>query len=250
MLSTHMGRKKKRRIFVGDLQGCRDELEALLEAAAFDPGTDEVHPVGDLVNRGPDSLGVLRVARELDFGGVLGNHDLHLLAAAAGTREPKARDTLDAVLAAPDRDELLDWLAARPFLRVWDDVYLVHAGLHPHWDDERKVRAALEGADPRAPSPDARFAVSVRTCDHAGEALPPVDDADTRYVPWFEHYEPAAHGGRTVVFGHWSVRGLVREPHLRGLDTGCVWGKELSAWIPEEDRIVSVPAARAYSPIV
>src|SRR5688572_749323 len=109
-----------RRIFIGDIQGCREELERLLEAVQFDPAADELEPVGDLVNRGPDSLGTLRLLRGLDAGGVLGNHDLHLLRAAHGTRELGPRDTLAEVLAADDRDELLAWLAERPFVRTWD----------------------------------------------------------------------------------------------------------------------------------
>ena len=105
-----------RRIFVGDLQGCLEELDDLLERVEFRPGVDELHPVGDLVNRGPDSLGVLRRLRELDAGGVLGNHDVHLLRVAAGTRTPGRRDTLSELLASPERDELLAWLARRPLL--------------------------------------------------------------------------------------------------------------------------------------
>src|SRR5687767_11086334 len=138
----------RRRVFVGDIQGCRDELEQLLSALAFDPATDVLHPTGDLVNRGPDSLGVLRLLKKLDAGGVLGNHDVHLLRRAAGVRTPGRRDTLDAVLAAPDRDELLAWLAARPFVRAEGDVLLVHAGLNPVWADPE---SQLRGRDPLVP---------------------------------------------------------------------------------------------------
>jgi len=236
-----------RRIFVGDVQGCRTELERLLEAVRFDPAGDELQPVGDLVNRGPDSAGVLRLCRSLGAGGVLGNHDLHLLRTAAGMREPGRRDTIQDVLAADDRDELLAWLRERPFARAWPDVWLVHAALHPRWDDPV---AALAGEDPLAPGPAADFAVRTRLCDADGAT--PTDDAaapDARFRPWFEHYRPERHGGRTVVFGHWSVRGLVRLPALRGLDTGCVWGRELTAWVAEEDRLVQVPAERAYAPV-
>jgi len=235
-----------RRIFIGDVQGCREELERLLERLRFDPSTDVLHPVGDLVNRGPDSLGTLRLLKALDAQAVLGNHDLHLLQVAAGLRRERRRDTLAAVLAAEDREELLAWLAALPFVRRLEDLWLVHAALHPRWTDPV---AALAGADPLAPTPAALFAVRARYCDPEGR-LPERDDGPPGppFRPWHELYRPEDHGGRTVVFGHWSVQGLLVRPHLRGLDTGCVWGKELTAWIAEEDRIVAVPARRAYAP--
>ena len=235
----------RRRILIGDIQGCREELEELLEALAFDPAGDELHPVGDLVNRGPDSLGALRLLRDLDVGGVLGNHDLHLLAFAAGKRRPRPSDTLDDILGAEDRDELLSWLAARPFVRVWDDLILVHAGLHPHWTDPLRV---LSNSDPLAPHANARFCVRVRYCDAEGH-LPDRDDIPppAPFRPWFNWYDASHHGNRTVAFGHWAARGLVREPHIRGLDTGCVWGGRLTAWIPSDDRLVSVPARRTYA---
>ncbi len=236
-----------RRIFIGDIQGCREELERLLDRTRYDPASDELHPVGDLVNRGPDNLGVLRLLRSLDAGGVLGNHDLHLLRTYRGTRPLRPRDTLADVLQSEEREELVPWLAARPFLRRWKDVYLVHAGLHPRWKNPAK---RLDGADAFAPGDDARFAVSVRVCDDEGR-LPDGDDTRTseRFRPWYEFYRQEEHDGRTVVFGHWSVRGLIHQPDLRGLDTGCVWGRQLSAWIAEEDRIVQVDARRAYAPL-
>ena len=236
-----------RRVFVGDIQGCREELERLLEQLRFDPAADALHPVGDLVNRGPDSLGALRLCRQLAARPVLGNHDLHLLGARAGRRKLRPRDTLQQVLEAPDRAELCDWLAAQPFLRVFDDLYLVHGGLHPAWDDPA---AALGDCDPDDPDEQASFAVTVRTCDAAGRQPEPGDAPadDARFRPWFDFYDPARHNGRAVVFGHWAVRGLVARPGLRGLDTGCVWGGKLTAWIAEEDRLESVDAARPYAP--
>ena len=236
-----------RRVFLGDVQGCRDELERLLEEVGFDPAADELQPVGDLVNRGPDSLGCLRLLRSLDAGGVLGNHDLHLLHTAAGTRTLRPADTLDEVLSAPDRVDLLDWLAARPFVRVWDDVLLVHAGLSPRWQDPVST---LAGANPLAPDAQALFAVRVRYCDPEGNL--PDDDAPpppAPFRPWHALHDPARVGGRTVVFGHWAAQGLVVRPGLRGLDSGCVWGGQLSAWIAEEDRVVQVEASRAYAPM-
>jgi len=234
-----------RRIFIGDIQGCRAELEELLAALRFDPAADRLLPVGDLVNRGPDSLGVLRLLRGLGAESVLGNHELHLLQVAAGLRRARAQDTFADVLAAGERAELLAWLAALPFVRVFADVYQVHAGLHPRWRDPA---AELAGADPLHPTPAARFAVRARYSDASGN-LPEKDDAPPGgpFRPWHELYRPELHGGRTVVFGHWATQGLLVRPHLRGLDTGCVWGKTLTAWIAEEDRVVSVPARKAYA---
>lgn len=230
-----------RHVFVGDVQGCREELEALLEALAFDEGRDRLLPVGDLVNRGPDSLGSLRCLRALGARPVLGNHDLHLLRVAAGTRAVRASDTFGDVLAAPDRDELLAWLGAQPFARREGGALVVHAGLDPTWGDPLEV---LRGLDPLVPSPATDFATRVRYCDASGER-PGHDDADPGppFAPWYA-FLPAGHP--TVVFGHWAVRGLVVEEGLRGLDTGCVWGGRLTAWIAEEDRLVSVPARRTW----
>ncbi len=233
-----------RRIFVGDVQGCRVELERLLEAVRFDPAADRLEPVGDLVNRGPDSAGTLRLARSLDAGGVLGNHDVHLLRVSRGRRTLRSGDTFGDVLDAPDRDDLLRWLADRPFFRdLGGDVWLVHAGLDPRWERPADV---LADCDPFAPCEAGEFAIRVRYCTAEGER-PKHDDPPpgAPFAPWFEHWR----GRRvpTIVFGHWALRGLVHEPGLRGLDTGCVWGGRLTAWIAEEDRLVHVPAERAYA---
>jgi bis(5'-nucleosyl)-tetraphosphatase (symmetrical) len=231
-----------RRIFIGDVQGCRAELETLLERVAYDPARDELQPVGDLVNRGPDSVGCLRLMRSLGAGGVLGNHDLHLLRAAAGARPRGKRDTLDDVLDAEDSRDLLAWLAERPFVRVFPDVVLVHAGLHPRWTDPA---AALAGLDPLVPDPASDFATRVRYCTATGER-PESDWPPPRrpFRPWFDWYDP---GERRVVFGHWAQLGLVKRKKFRGLDTGCVWGGRLTAWIADEDRLVHVAARRAYA---
>ncbi len=234
-----------RRIFVGDVQGCREELERLLERVRFDPAADRLEPVGDLVNRGPDSLGALRLARSLPCGGVLGNHDLHLLRVAAGRREASPRDTFADVLAAHDREELLAWLGGLPFVRAWDDVWLVHAGLNPAWTDPL---AALAGLDPLEPDPKSDFATRVRHSTREG-ARPPRDwpPPGPPFAPWFEQWFSARKDSRTIVYGHWARMGLCVRERLRGLDTGCVWGGRLTAWIAEEDRLVSVDAARAYA---
>lgn len=236
--------KARRRICIGDIQGCREELEELLEKLRYDPAGDELQPCGDLVNRGPDSLGVLRLLKQLGAQGVLGNHDVHLLRAAKGLRPKKKRDTLQAVLAADDRDELLAWLEAKPFVRAWDDLLLVHAGVSPAWSDPV---ARLSGLSPYAEHADLAFAVTVRHCDARGarpdpEPLSPV----AAWRPWWEHWQARLGETRTVAYGHWAMAGLVCRDRVRGLDTGCVWGGWLTAWIADDERFVQVRARRAY----
>lgn len=206
----------RRRIFVGDIQGCREPLERLLAALAFVAGRDTLYPVGDLVNKGPDSDGVLRLLHRLDAQPVLGNHDLYWL------RGGRIRDR-----------ELHAWLSAQPIVRDLGDVLVVHAGLHPRWDVDTLAQRRLT-AD------EIDFATSVRYCTAAGER--PVEDwppPGPPFQPWDTFYQ----GDKRVVFGHWARRGLVHTPRVVGLDTGCVYGHELSAWIAEEDRIVQVPAS-------
>ncbi len=243
-----------RRIFIGDIQGCREELERLLEALRFDPARDQLEPCGDFVNRGPDSLGVLRLVRSLKrsgvgarecVGGVLGNHDVHLLRVARGLRKTRTGDTLDELLRADDREELLAWLAARPFVRAWNDALLVHAGLNPRWKNPERQLAQL---DPLREDADLAFAISARYCTPQGER--PQSDwppPPAPYRAWYEFWPPRADERRTVVFGHWARVGLIVRPQVRGLDTGCVWGGRLTAWIAEEDRFAHVDAARAYA---
>jgi bis(5'-nucleosyl)-tetraphosphatase (symmetrical) len=228
---------------VGDVQGCRAELEELLAAVQFDTARDRLEPTGDLVNRGPDSLGTLRVVASLPAQGVLGNHDIHLLRRARGLGPARPRDTLEDILAAPDRDALLAWLAAVPLVKAWPDVLLVHAGLNPQWQDPV---AQLAGRDPCAPDDAVAFATRVRYCTADGQRPPRDDPPPGRpFRPWYEHWEKRE--PRTLVFGHWAARGLVHRTRVRGLDTGCVWGGRLTAWIAEDDRLVSVPARRAYA---
>jgi bis(5'-nucleosyl)-tetraphosphatase (symmetrical) len=201
-----------RRIFVGDIHGCLEQLDRLLEATAFRSGEDVLHPVGDLVNRGPDSEGVLRRLIELDARPVLGNHDLWWLEYGRCTDST-----------------LTDWLGRQPIVRVLGDIVLVHAGLHPRWDDARLSR--LDGDD-------IDFAVNVRYCAPDG-TRPPSDwpEPGPPFAPWDSFYS----GDRRVVFGHWARRGLDVTPKVVALDSGCVYGRSLSAWIAEEDRVVQVP---------
>lgn len=232
-----------RRIFIGDVQGCLGPLDALLRQVQL-RADDRLYCVGDLVNRGPDSPGVVRCLRDLQARVVLGNHDLHLLARAAGTAGAAPNDRLDGMLDAPDRDALLGWLAAQPVLRVEADLVAVHAGLHPAWTDLEAIAAqvnAAVGAHVHGHrDADVTFATAVRYCDAHGRRprhdYPPPSPP---FQPWDHFYR----GTRTVVFGHWARRGLVVRPNLRGLDTGCVYGGPLTAWIAEEDRIVQVPGS-------
>jgi bis(5'-nucleosyl)-tetraphosphatase (symmetrical) len=230
-----------RRIFVGDIQGCLRQLDDLLNALGVQ-SDDRLYCVGDLVNRGPDSLGVLRRLRDMGARIVLGNHDIHLLRICAGTRELSAKDRLRAVLAARDCEQLVGWLAQQPVMRVEADTIVVHAGLHPAWKDVVATASALNAAvaahvnGRRDEGVD--FATDARYCDADGRR-PARDDPPPGppFLPWDRFYA----GDRTVVFGHWARRGLVVEPHLRGLDTGCVYGGALTAWIAEEDRMLQVP---------
>ncbi len=227
----HLPHPPGRRLFVGDVQGCRRELEELLAACRFDPERDRLCLTGDLVNKGPDSDGVVALARRLEAVAVLGNHDLWWLAHGRGREENRA------------------WLAARPLLAVWDDLILVHAGLHPSWDDAAVDRLAERLAPPLdldAPPPETDWLVTVRYCDPEGNR-PAADwpPPPPPFVPWDHLWR----GGRTVVFGHWARRGLVVDERVRGLDTGCCYGGRLTAWIAEEDRLVQVPAHRAYKPV-
>jgi bis(5'-nucleosyl)-tetraphosphatase (symmetrical) len=240
---------RRQRVFIGDLQGCADELEDLLAALAYDPARHELWFVGDLVNRGPASARALRRAMELGAGSVLGNHDLHLLAVDRGEHPIYASDTFHDVLDAPDRDVLLHWLRTRPLVEVWDDAVLVHAGLHPRWRDLRAVAAPLEAAIARGEiphgDPDLDFLVNVRRCDADGNRPRGDWNAGEEFAPWDRHYA----GPRTAICGHWASRGFVRAGRVCSLDSGCVWGGALTAWILEEDRFVSVPARATYQEI-
>jgi bis(5'-nucleosyl)-tetraphosphatase (symmetrical) len=234
-----------RRIFIGDVQGCADELKRLVERVRFDPAADRLFSVGDLVNRGPLSAESVRTVMALSGVAVMGNHEHHLF-------EKKSRALPADLQAAADRDQLVAWLRRMPAMVVQPDLIMVHAGFSPRWDASRpeavaaRLNAAIADPEQLDRDPDVRFAVSVRYCDPDGNltrADHPPPPAPFR--PWDEFYR----GERMVVFGHWARRGLVLGRKVRGLDTGCVYGKSLTAWIAEEDRIVQVPAARAYCPI-
>lgn len=255
---------------IGDIQGCQGALMRLLDELRFDPASDRLWLVGDLVNRGPDSLQVLRFVRDLGDRAVavLGNHDLHLLAVAAGVAEAGRSDTLTDILAAPDREELLDWLRRRPLLHREGRHLMVHAGLLPQWDADTaqglaaEVEAALRGPDyvaflarmygnaPRAWADDLhgykRLRVIVnaltrlRVCDVRGEMdfkfKGVLEDIPAGLMPWYA-VPGRASTDATVIFGHWSALGLRQHAGAVALDTGCLWGGALTAYRLEDGRV-------------
>lgn len=246
---------------IGDVHGCFRTLEALIERIDLDLGRDRLWMVGDLVNRGPSSLEVLRWARALDaemgdrFQVVLGNHDLHLIARHLGLASARPRDTLEDVLEAADRDDLVDWLRRRPFLHFGDagddDFVLVHAGLLPGWSPRDATVAAgrlerqLQGPDPdhllHSRSDQALAACTrMRMLDpesrlHDYSGAP--EAAPAGLSPWFE-VEPRGCPGHTAVTGHWAALGMRLRRDLIALDSGCVWGGSLTA-VRLDDRHVA-----------
>ncbi len=246
---------------IGDIQGCFFELQKLLDKINFDPEEDLLWFTGDLVNRGPYSLEALRFVKALGdrVVCVLGNHDLHLLAVAHG-QNYKHKQDLDQILEAPDRDELLDWLRHRPLMHRDERYCLIHAGLPPQWDIDKAERCAKEveeilrgeqleeflkvmyGNMPDLWSEELegwnrlRFIVNcftrLRYCDRQGRLAlsytgPPGSQPPNLY-PWFE--VPGRRSeGQEIVFGHWSALGFVAKNGCYGIDTGCIWGGQLSA---------------------
>jgi len=251
------------RYAIGDIQGCYAQLRALVERLRFSPDRDQLWFVGDLVNRGPQSLEVLRYVRALGDNAVvvLGNHDLHLLALAHGSHKHRSGDTLHAIFDAPDRDAIFAWLLRRP-LAHFDAPHgdlMVHAGVIPQWTAAMTVEladsvSAALAHDPRGffecmygDRPDRwseeltgierlRFAVNaltrMRVCTADGridvKMKGPPNEARLPYRPWFEHETRLSRDVR-VIFGHWSALGLIQAHGVVGLDTGCVWGGSLTA---------------------
>ena len=247
---------------IGDVQGCDTALGRLLDEIAFSPSRDRLVLLGDLVNRGPESLAVLRRVTALGDAAacLLGNHDLHLLVVSQGVRRPHRTDTLGDILTAPDRDALLDWLRHRPLALHERGVLMVHAGVLPQWSAARtlqlaaEVETVLRGADWHVfmhqmygNQPDewhdglqgaARLRVIVnaltrlRLCSAEGRMEFDTKDsgatAPAGYLPWFD--VPGRQTADDVIaFGHWSTLGRIDRPDLLALDTGCVWGGRLSA---------------------
>ena len=266
---------------IGDVQGCVAALQHLLDAFGFDRARDRLWFVGDLVNRGPDSLATLRLVKDLGDAAVtvLGNHDFHLLAVAAGHAKRHRSDTLDPVLAAPDREELLAWLRQRPMLHVEGRWAMVHAGLLPQWSVAtarmlaQEVELALRGASWReflatlyGDMPDSwsenlhgadRLRVIVnamarmRFCTAEGtiefRTKGETAKAPPGFFPWFDAPGRAS-SDHTLICGHWSTLGLKLRPDLLALDSGCVWGGSLSAVRLEDRKLFQVPCKQCQVP--
>jgi bis(5'-nucleosyl)-tetraphosphatase (symmetrical) len=261
---------------IGDVQGCCKTLMMLLETIAFDRFRDRLWFAGDLVNRGPQSLEVVRFVKDLGDRAVtvLGNHELHLLAVAYGGRKVKPQDTITDILEAPDREDLLTWLRQRPFLH-YDPTFetvMVHAGLPPQWTLSTALACADEASShlqgpsfemflqrimgsnaaswPEVPDDPERLPYMIncftrlRFCDASGrldfDAKGPPGTQPEPYLPWFQHPH-RAHAETTIVFGHWAALGAYTAPGVYALDTGCVWGQELTAMCLESKERTSVP---------
>lgn len=262
---------------VGDLQGCCDAFDRLLAEIGFSPSRDRLHVLGDLVNRGPQSLRTLERLRSLGSSAtcLLGNHDLHLLAAAEHVRPLHRSDTLGEILASPEREAWLDWVRQCPLADSAHGWLLVHAGVVPQWDAAQtlalagEVGALLRGPDLAAflrvmygneplrwddslAGPDRwRFVINVLTrirfCSDDGTLDFGTKDAAAAppgFRPWFEVPDRRT-AGTPIAFGHWSTLGLKLEPMLMALDTGCVWGGRLSAVRVDGGRreLVQVPCS-------
>ena len=254
---------------VGDIQGCLAPLQQLLKKVNFDPAKDRLWVAGDMINRGPDSLGTLRLLSKLDRDhpgsvcAVLGNHDLHFLAVYYGLQQPGKGDTLAALLAAPDCDELVQWLRRRPLLHNDSQLgfTMVHAGIPPQWDldqaagyaaevekvlrDDKRIQHYLEHMYGNQPSqwepaldPTARlrlitnYFTRMRYCSAAGQLelsnkTAPTQDP-TEFTPWFSHPGRKTREDR-LIFGHWAaLEGRTDTANTFALDTGCVWGGQLT----------------------
>jgi bis(5'-nucleosyl)-tetraphosphatase (symmetrical) len=254
---------------IGDVQGCSVQLHQLIDRIGFNPKNDRLWFVGDLVNRGPDSAGVLRFIKGLgrSTSVVLGNHDLFLLAAAEEIVTLRPKDTIQDVLDANDRRELVDWLRSQSLHHREKSFLMVHAGLLPQWTVEEamqlaaEVETALAGSEYRAflrelfqGSPlhwhssltgrmrrvsSARALTRLRTCTPAGEMSGfsgPLEDVPSGYLPWYR-IPGRRSTDATIITGHWAALGLHIEDNLLAIDSGCVWGRQLTA-VRLEDRAV------------
>lgn len=261
---------------VGDIQGCYASFLQLLEETDFNPARDRLWLVGDLINRGPNSLEVLRwmVRHEACVTTVLGNHDLHALAVAEGFVEANRNDTLDPLLTAPDRESLLGWLRRQPLAHAEGDYLMVHAGVLPQWsaqdtvalageveqvlrgEDYRFFLSRMYGNEPDRWLPELRGMGRLRVITNALTRLRvctpegrmefrfkgELKDIPADVLPWFD--VPARHSADvTVIFGHWSALGLQLRDNLVALDTGCLWGGQLSAMRLEDRQLFQVPCA-------
>lgn len=254
---------------IGDLQGCLESLDGLLEQI---PEDSHIIFVGDLVNRGPESLQTLRRVKALCENGraqtVLGNHDLHLLAVAAGAGSVHKKDTISEILEAPDFVELIDWLRCQPLLIETDDTLFVHAGIPPHWTLQEAKKLAQEAHDALCSHDWKTYLQGMYGADVFCESLcgaarmrgilnaltrmrfigpdgkpdyvikEGILQAPAGYKPWFECRRRI---DKTICFGHWSMLGLMLRPQLIAIDTGCLWGGTLSAVRLSDRRLFQEP---------
>lgn len=266
---------------IGDIQGCHAEFCELLDLIGFSPRADRLWLVGDLVNRGPASLAVLREVMALGDAvvTVLGNHDFHLLTVAANHRRPHRGDTLDDILAAPDRDAMLAWLAARPLVVADGELVMVHAGFLPSWtvaqalalsrevqamlasDRAHEFLGVLYGDDPRRWSDDLtgydRLRVVVNACTRlrfctADDTMELNEKRGREHMPagfraWFAHPERRS-ARATIVCGHWSTLELMLAPNVLMLDSGCLWGGTLTGVRLPDRRVYQVPSRSPVQP--
>ena len=269
---------------IGDIQGCYSALLELLDRLRFDASQDRLWLVGDLVNRGPQSAEVLRFVMSLPGTvAVLGNHDLHLLAVAAGKAKMRTGDTLEGILSSPDREPMLDWLRRRPLLHHDADLgyTLIHAGLVPQWslhqamdlaqEAEIAIRASVSNDlfdtlygdqpdrwdDSLAGHDRLRVIINaftrLRYCDPTGRMLIRASGAPgtqpAPFLPWFKIPQRRSRNA-CIVFGHWSTLGLCQDDGVISLDSGCLWGGQLSAVRLDAGMtgFVSVPCQQSLSP--
>jgi bis(5'-nucleosyl)-tetraphosphatase (symmetrical) len=259
---------------IGDIQGCALTFKKLLAEISFDPHEDTLWLVGDLVNRGPGSLEVLRLLYEMQESviTVLGNHDLHLISVALGVSKVRADDTLEDILESADRDQLIDWLRHQSLISQQGKYVLVHAGILPIWsvakaiELSQEVEALLQGPDcvdflehMRGSEPHcwddglvgwerARVIVNaftrMRVCE-SEDAMNfrfkgTLENMPDGMKPWFEFDSPRP-ADTTLIFGHWSALGFIKKPGLIALDTGCVWGRTITAYCIETQEVTHVP---------
>ncbi len=259
---------------IGDIQGCMSALQRLLDHIKFDQTQDRLWFVGDLVNRGPHSLDVLRFVKQLGSAAVtvLGNHDIHLLAMWSHVTQPGRKDTLQPVLSAPDADELLHWLRFQPLLYSEHGFVMIHAGMLPSWSmaeataRAREVEDALQSDNFNELLPAIYFRKGAKSSAHTSanerlglstnvltrlrvctvEGVPnfsfkgPPREAPPGYFPWFQIPNRVTQHD-TIIIGHWSALGIVQEEHLVALDGGCVWGRELVTMRLEDRQLFRVP---------
>jgi bis(5'-nucleosyl)-tetraphosphatase (symmetrical) len=265
---------------IGDIQGCYSSLERLADVIRFDPARDRLWFVGDLVNRGADSLSVLRYIKGLGPAAVtvLGNHDLHLLAVAEGISPSRQKDTFQEILTAADREDLLQWLRRQPLLHRERSFVLIHAGLLPQWTTDQACALAQEvehilrsdgyrdlltylykagyasNAGPQQWSDDlagmerwgviANALTKLRVCSPEGKmhlsykGTP--DAAPSGFLPWFEVPGRKSADDATVVFGHWAAMGLRIKENVLAIDSGCVYGRQLTATRLEDRQLFQV----------